>query len=315
MSPDPTIAILGPGLLGGSIALAVGKHLPEARIHLWARRQEAAEELSTKPIAELTAWGGTDDAPPEIKTTRISHFVSTDAAAVVKDAWIVILAVPVPVMRAALEPVMHAIDADAIVTDVGSVKASVLRDLEPLFDGRGARFVGSHPMAGSEQSGIHAARPDLFEGATCLITPGPRTDADAIYRIESFWQVLGCRTQRMDPQVHDRKVARISHMPHAVAYALTLAGLRADPDAVACAGKGFRDTTRIAASDPDLWTGILLENRDEVLAALADASARVQDVLALVRANDKERLRALLAEAQKLRNTLPNGAAHDHGTD
>jgi prephenate dehydrogenase len=294
MSPDPTIAILGPGLLGGSIALAARQHLPEARIHMWGRREEAVADLKARGIADMA---------------------STDAKEVVRDAWIVVLAVPVPAMKATLEPIMDSLDEGAIVTDVGSVKVSVLRDLEPLFAGRHTRFVGSHPMAGSEESGIQAARSGLFEGATCLLTPTPSTDADALYRIESFWQVLGCKTKRMDAPTHDRQVARISHMPHAMAYALSLAALRSDPHAVECAGNGFRDSTRIAASDPDLWTGILLENRDEVIAALEDAAARVQDVLALVRANDKEPLRAFLAEAQQLRKTLPNGAAHNHGTD
>lgn len=294
MSPDPTIAILGPGLLGGSIALAARQHLPDARIHMWGRRAEAVADLKARGIADLA---------------------STDAKEVVRDAWIVVLAVPVPVMKATLEPIMDALDDGAIVTDVGSVKVSVLRDLEPLFAGRHPRFVGSHPMAGSEESGIQAARSGLFEGATCLLTPTSTTDPDALYRIESFWQVLGCKTKRMDAPTHDRQVARISHMPHAMAYALSLAALRSDPRAVECAGNGFRDSTRIAASDPDLWTGILLENRDEVISALEDAAARVQDVLALVRANDKEPLRAFLAEAQQLRKTLPNGAAHNHGTD
>ena len=169
-------------------------------------------------------------------------------------------------------------------------------------------------MAGSEKTGIDAATGDLFEGATCLVTPTPNTDADALARVEAFWTALGAKTQRMSLGEHDRKVARISHAPHAVAFAQVVAALRADPSAAEIVGNGFRDSTRIAASDPGLWAGILMENQNEVVSALTDVSARIQDVLAMVRDGDKEKLRQFLAEAQQLRALVP-AAAPDHGND
>jgi prephenate dehydrogenase len=192
------------------------------------------------------------------------------------------------------------------------VKGSVIEALEPLLRQAGIDFVGSHPMAGSEKTGIEAATNDLFEGATCLVTPTANTNADALARVESFWQTLGAKTLRMSLDVHDRKVARISHAPHAVAYAQVMAALKVDPSAAQIVGNGFRDSTRIAASDPDLWTGILLENKSEVVSALADTAARIQDVLAMVRDGDKEKLRQFLAEAQQLRAQVPTDAS-DHG--
>src|SRR5690606_6547917 len=150
------------------------------------------------------------------------------------------LATPVETMPAlAAQVAQAALAPDAVVTDVGSVKGSVVQALTPLL---GDRFLGSHPMAGSEKTGVATARADLFEGAACLLTPGP---GQAARRLRAFWESLGCRVLAMSPEEHDRKVARISHLPHWLAVVTTLAALRGDPEAVACAAGGFRDTTRV----------------------------------------------------------------------
>ena len=288
MTHESTIAILGPGLLGGSVALAVRKHSPGTKVRIWGRREEAIAKIRTMPIAD---------------------FASTNAQEVVAGASLIVLATPVLVMESLVTSILSSIDKHAVVTDVGSVKGSVVASLEPMLHAAGIPFVGSHPMAGSEKTGIEAATDDLFEGATCLITPTANTDAQALARVEAFWKILGGKTLQMGLDVHDRKVARISHMPHALAFALAVAALRDDPTAAEIVGNGFRDSTRIAASDPDLWTGILLENHTEVVSALTDVTSRLQEVLAMVRDGDKEKLRQFLAEAQQLRSLVPKEAS------
>jgi len=280
LPPERSIAIFGPGLLGGSLALAVKQCWPQVQVRLWGRRKEAVQLVLQRGIADMA---------------------STDAAEVAQSASLVILATPVVVMEQVSLALQSRLTSDAVVTDVGSVKGSVVSVLEPLFASAGVPFVGSHPMAGSEATGIDAARADLFAGATCILTPTAQTQPAALFRVQAFWSALGCRLLSMNVQEHDRKVARISHLPHAAAFALVRAALQADPTAAECAGNGFRDTTRIAGSDPDLWSGILLENQSEVVAALQDAVTDLQDLLAIVRGSDKEHLRQYIAKAQELK--------------
>ena len=274
-----TITLLGPGLLGGSLALALQQRMPKARLRLWARRASAEAEIRARGI-------------------QAEFF--TDATAAAQGADLIILATPVETMPALAAQIARAeLPEGALVTDVGSVKGSVVRELEPIL---GPRFIGSHPMAGSEKTGIETARADLFEGAACLLTPAPGQDAAAL---RQFWQSLGCRVLEMTPEEHDRKVARISHLPHWMAVITTLAALRQDPDAVACAAGGFRDTTRVSGGDPGLWTGISLANREALRASLQDASAVLTDLLEILSKPDEEALHRLLAEAKNLRSLLP----------
>lgn len=277
MLPFSRICILGPGLLGGSLALALQERGAELR--LWARRAEAETGIRARGI-------------------RAAFF--TDVAAACAGADLVILATPVETMPALAAQIAQAdLAPDAVVTDVGSVKGSVVNALAPIL---GDRFLGSHPMAGSEKAGIQTARTDLFEGAACLLTPGPGQDAG---RLRAFWESLGCRVLAMSPEEHDRKVARISHLPHWLAVVTTLAALRGDPEAVACAAGGFRDTTRVAGGDPDLWTGISLANREALLDSLREASSVLTELVEILAKPDEEALRRCLAEAKTLRDLLP----------
>jgi len=191
---------------------------------------------------------------------------------------------------------------------VGSVKGSVTAAVETALAQSPASFVGSHPMAGSERAGIEAARADLFEGATCIVTPTLATPQGALQLTRDFWRTLGCRLQEMSPEEHDRKIARISHLPHLAAAAITRAALQAEPDAAACVGNGFRDSTRIAAGDPDLWTGIVMENRTEILAALRDARDTMSDLVAMLENLDEKAIRRFLADAKVLRDQVPDKA-------
>ncbi len=276
------ITLYGPGLLGGSLALAIRRLMPETRLRLWARRAEAEAGIRARGI-------------------QAEFF--TDARAAAEGASMCILCTPVETMPAqAAEIACADLAEDVLVTDVGSVKGSVEQALAPLL---GHRFIGSHPMAGSEKAGIEAARESLFEGAACLLTPTAAADAGRLERLRGFWRRLGCRLLEMTPAEHDHKVARISHLPHMMAVVTTLAALRGDADAVACAAGGFRDTTRVAAGDPGLWAGIILENRDAVRARLHEASAALTELLEILGKPDEEALRRFLAEAKSLRDLVP----------
>jgi prephenate dehydrogenase len=195
---------------------------------------------------------------------------------------------------------------ECLITDVGSVKGSVVSAVEPIL---GAKFIGSHPMAGSEKAGIETARADLFEGAACLLTSTAKTWPDHLARLSRFWELLGSRVLLFSPEEHDRKVARISHLPHLMASVTTLAALRSDPEAIRCVANGFRDTTRVAAGDPDLWTGIIMENRTALLSSVREAAATLRELLEILENPDEEALRQFLAEAKALRDRVQASAS------
>src|SRR5262245_39494395 len=215
------IAILGPGLLGGSIALKL-RELGGFHVSLWARREEAVAEIHTRRCADAA---------------------STDVRAVVRGADLVILCVPVSAMAGLAREIAGELRAETIVTDVGSVKAAVVAELAGIFGGR-ARFVGSHPMAGTEFTGLAAARAELFSGAACIVTPDATVDDAAGGSVSAFWTSLGCRLVQPAPQEHDECVALISHLPHVVAGTLVRTVAAQNPRAFAVVGPGFRDTTR-----------------------------------------------------------------------
>jgi prephenate dehydrogenase len=235
-----TVAILGPGLIGGSLALALAELGLAKRLMIYARSPRALDEIRLSGVdAELT--GNPSEA--------------------VRDADVVILCVPIEAMAALVHECRDALKPTALVTDVGSVKASVDRDLAPLLDGR-ALWIGSHPMAGSERGGFSAAKADLFDGATVVLTPTKHTSRDAQHRAEKLWTALGANLAILSPEIHDQMVAAISHIPHLVAAALVNHAIQfGDLD---LAAGGFRDTTRIASGSPELWAEILLANGDAV---------------------------------------------------
>lgn len=288
------VAVFGPGLLGGSLALAIRKRLPKSRIRVWARRAEAVSEVERRHLAEV-ATNSVDEA--------------------VAGARLIVLATPIEVMPELSRAIAGCpLEPGCVVTDVGSVKGSVVAALEPVFARTHAAFVGSHPMAGSDRAGLAAARPDLFEGAVCLVTPTEATKPEALAEVTGFWEALGCRVMQMGPGEHDRIVARISHLPHVMAAVTTLAALRRDAEAARCSGNGLRDTTRVAGGDPALWASILSANREALLASLRDAAEEMRDVLEIVEGMDEEKLRRFLDEAKVLRDQVPAGSRR-HGDD
>lgn len=285
MSVERSIAIFSPGLLGGSLAKTIQQRLSGMEIRIWTRRDETVDE---------------------VKREIPGAFVSTNMAEVIRGVSLAVLCMPIQHMPAIAKQIVACdLEDDLIVTDVGSVKGVVVAELEAIFAVTKAGFLGSHPMAGSQSTGLAHARGDLFHQAACLLTPTANTKDGHLDRLRSFWLKLGCRVIEMTPDQHDRCVARISHLPHAMAVLTTLASLSNDTSVLDSAAGGFRDTTRVAAGDPDMWAGIFLQNRSEVLAALQDASEVMRELLEMIQSMDEEALRRFLARAKTLRDLLP----------
>jgi prephenate dehydrogenase len=278
------LAVVGMGLLGGSLAKA-------------ARAGGLAREIvgvgrDRRRLEPALADGTLDTA-------------TTDLRAGMAGADLVVLAAPVATIERLLEAVWPLVGEETLVTDVGSTKAAIVRTAERLAAGAPRPFVGSHPMAGSEQSGYAVARADLFRGATVLVTPAETTDPGAVKGVTGFWEALGAvRALLMEPEVHDRAVAAISHLPHLVAVALVDAVERFEPGAFDVAARGFRDTTRIAAADPVVWEEIFLANRAAVLAGVDAFQHALDDLARAVAAGDAVALRAALARVKARRDAL-----------
>jgi prephenate dehydrogenase len=200
--------------------------------------------------------------------------------------------------------VWRAAPEGAVITDVGSTKRGIVAAAERLGGARRVHVVGSHPMAGSERSGYAIARADLFDGATVIVTPTEATNATAVKTVTGFWEGTGARVVTMDPDTHDRAVAAISHLPHVVAWALVDAVARFEPAALDVAARGFKDTTRIAASDPVVWTEILLANRDAVAASLSAFRYALDDLARVIATGDGAAVAATLARIKALREAV-----------
>jgi prephenate dehydrogenase len=285
VSVERSIAIFSPGLLGGSLVKTIQQRMPGLEVRVWARRQEAVDEV-LRVLPGVTA--------------------STDIAAVIQGVSLVVLCMPIQHMPGIAQQIAACdLAADLIITDVGSVKGGVVRELEAIFLPTKAAFLGSHPMAGSQHTGLAHARGDLFHQAACILTPTAHTKPEHLGRLRTFWVKLGCRIQEMAPQQHDHCVARISHLPHTMAVLTTLAALKKDTRVLDSSAGGFRDTTRVAGGDPDMWAGILMQNRTEVVAALQDAASELLELVEMLQSMDEEALRRFLAQAKALRDLLP----------
>ena len=221
-------------------------------------------------------------------------------AEAVAGAELVLLCSPVGTFEKLLTELSGCVTPGTLVSDVGSTKRAVVAAADRILAKCGAQFVGSHPMAGSEPR-LGPRPADLFAGAFCIVTPTDSTDPAAVAMIEQFWQALGMRTTRLSPSDHDRLLAEISHLPHALAAALVaMQTTRAPP----LAGKGFLDTTRIAAGDADLWRDILLENADNLQPAIGAMRSQLDDLSAMLKARDGQQISAWLAAAAEKRRKL-----------
>jgi len=280
------VAIVGVGLLGGSAGLAIRACWPKAKVVGVGRRQASLD-------AALEAGA--------------IHAATLDPVEAAKGADLVLLATPVAAFEKHLRAIAPALARGAVVTDVGSTKAAVLRMAARAL-GKGGPFVGSHPMAGSERKGVAHADAALFAGATCILTPTADTPRRVADRVEGFWRALGARTVRMTPAAHDRAMARVSHLPHVLAALLMRLPREAE---LAVAATGFRDATRLAGGDPEMWRDILLTNRRAILAALDAFDEGLVALRDLIDAGDAPGIERFLSTAQRRRSRTvgANGVA------
>jgi len=277
------ITIVGVGLLGGSIGLAARQRRLAGEVAGFVRRAASLKDCEQA--------GAVD-------------YATTDLCAAVSGSDLIIICTPLAQMRSLAEQILPALKRGAIVTDVGSVKAGVVRELELIIAKAGAHFIGSHPMAGGEKTGVLAARADLLECAVNILTPTKKTNAAAVRKLERFWKSLGARTVRMDAAQHDLLVSRTSHLPHVTAAALANLVLNpAQPktQAALCA-TGFRDTTRIASGSPEMWRDIALANRKNLSRSVDAFVAELKKFQAALKTGNAKKVESFFATAKSRRD-------------
>lgn len=282
--PFHKVTVLGVGLLGGSLGLALRQRRLAAEVWGLVRQDRV--------IAEAEAAGVVDRA-----TTRLDEAV--------KESDLVVLCLPVGAMPAMAEAIRPHLKAGTVVTDVGSVKETVVARLEPVIEAAGGWFVGSHPMAGSHRTGFAAAEPDLFAGAVCVVTPTPESHPPAVAQVEELWRAVGSTVLSLSPAQHDELVSRSSHLPHVVAAGLASYVLSPAHGRLGnrlCAG-GFRDTTRIASSSPELWRDIALGNRHHLARALGVLVADLEEFRQALLEEDAKAVGDFFEAAQQRRDS------------
>jgi prephenate dehydrogenase len=281
-----TVAIVGVGLIGGSIAAALKQRGHSGEIVGVGRSQER--------LAEIRAAGFIDAGTCSL----------AEAAA---RADLVVFCTPVDAIAGGVLEAAAACRSGTLLTDAGSVKGAICRAVAGKLPPR-IEFIGSHPLAGSERQGFCNADANLFEGRICVLTPCAATPANQLTRLESFWRTLGSAVIELSPEVHDRALAETSHLPHAVAAALAAT---LSPENRRLAATGFCDTTRIAAGDPELWSAIFLANADEVVARLDAYGENLHKLRAAIANRDATALKKLLEVAKTNRDSV-DGRANRH---
>lgn len=286
------LVIFGVGLIGGSLALAL-RQANYCQTIVGCSRN--VEHLQTA-----------------VDLGVIDSF-TTDPQAAVQEADMVLLAVPMGAMRRLLEQIKPALPADAILTDAGSTKGSVVAEVEQVFGKDYSRFVPGHPIAGREKSGVEAAIADLYINKRVILTPLAHTDAQAVAKVAMMWKVTGAILEHMPVQLHDQVLAATSHLPHILAFSLvdTLLNLPMREDIFRYAAGGFRDFTRIASSDPVMWRDICLTNKDAILDVIGKLQADLSEFSAMIADQDGEGLHTRMARAKQARDSyiayLENG--------
>ena len=275
-------AILGVGLLGASFSLALKK----------------------KGIcSQVTGFGRSRKNLERAKSMGIIDVVATDPASACCDADLVLLAAPAGSFVELVKQACPALKKGAVVTDVGSVKGDLVAELEELMP-PGVHFIGSHPIAGSDRSGIDSAHADLFCDALCIVTPTERSDPSALKNVMDLWTGLGTKVMAMGPAEHDRVYAAVSHLPHLIAYAMVNTVSDIDKSYLSYCGQGFKDMTRIAASSPDIWTDISLLNRENLIEMITLFRENLNRMEAHLRATKADALKQEFIRASTARERI-----------
>ncbi|HVR62611.1 MAG TPA: prephenate dehydrogenase/arogenate dehydrogenase family protein [Polyangia bacterium] len=289
-APVGRLAVIGVGQIGGSVALAA---------------------RATGAVGEVVGYARSAETLQRAQALGIIDRAAPSAGEAARGAALVVLATPVRSLAALAAAIAPSLAAEAVVFDVGSVKAPVLRAVEPILSAAAASFVACHPVAGTERAGPEAASATLFDARPCVLCPTAVTSAAALALVTRLWRAFGCEVLTMDASVHDRVLGACSHLPHAAAYALAAAVGAADPAVQEQIGKlmttSLRDTTRVAASNPAMWRDILLDNGGEVLPALDRLLGELGRLRAAIAAGDGDGLEKLLAAGKQSRDRLIPG--------
>jgi len=277
------ITIIGVGLLGASLA-------------------KACKERGL--VGEIAGYGRNRENLEKARQLKIIDHCPADLAEAVKDADLIVLCTPVSTLVPLLQNMASAVRPGTLITDVGSVKGPVVKGIDQLMP-EGVFFVGSHPIAGGENSGLEASTANLYQDAKCIVTPTTATDKTALEKISALWKAVGMKVISLSTDEHDFIFGAVSHLPHIVAYALmnTLGALKT-PDGcevTAYSGAGLRDITRIASSDPVMWRDICLSNRDHLLNLIDEFQQKLEEIRHTIEKGDGEELKKEFMDANKYR--------------
>jgi prephenate dehydrogenase len=291
------VAIVGVGLIGGSLGLVLKQqHIADSVVGIGRRL---------------------DNLKTAVALGAIDRYVS-DPIEGIRGADLVVLATPVDTYERHLKEWAQYLQPDAIVTDVGSVKGALVEQVEALLPPT-VRFVGAHPIAGREKSGVAAGSADLFRGARCILTPTKRTDPNALQAVRELWEMAGSKVSEMDPFIHDQVLGAVSHLPHVAAFALINAltevreQMSSELDPLAHSGGGLRDTTRIAASSPEMWRDIFLWNRENLASLIGLYERHLHHLKQLIESGDGPGIEKELERARQVREQM-NTASSSHQT-
>ncbi|MCU7933335.1 MAG: prephenate dehydrogenase/arogenate dehydrogenase family protein [Candidatus Thiodiazotropha sp. (ex Dulcina madagascariensis)] len=285
------LAIIGVGLIGGSVAMAL--------------REEGV-------VKEVVGCGrGRANLEKAIALGVIDHFTH-DVAEAVKGADMVLLSVPLGAMHDTLRAMHGHLAGDAVVTDAGSVKGSVVKDVMAVYQGMPGFFVPGHPIAGTERSGAEAAFAELYRNRRVILTPLPETNKDAVERVSRMWRQCGAEVTRMSVEHHDEVLAATSHLPHMLAFTLvdSLARMKENDEIFRFAAGGFRDFTRIASSNPVMWRDICIANQQPLSGMLTRFADELHELAAILERGDGEGLLTIFEYAKRARDKYIDGV-HD----
>jgi prephenate dehydrogenase len=277
------LGLIGCGLMGGSFALALKRAGLVKRIVGYSKSPSTTERARQLGVIDV-------EAP--------------SALLAVSGADIVLIAVPVAATEATFKAIKHLITPNMLIMDVGSTKCDVIQAVRRVLRDQIGTFVPTHPIAGKELAGVENADPDLYKGRQVILTPTERTQTLQLEQAEAIWTALGCKVRKMSPEQHDAAFAAVSHLPHLLSFALmnAISGQPQGPDFLSLAGPGFKDFTRIAASDPKVWRDILLSNREELLAQSQLFQRNLQAMEQLIRDGSTDALEELIHHASQTRS-------------
>ncbi|MBI4689195.1 MAG: prephenate dehydrogenase/arogenate dehydrogenase family protein [Nitrospirae bacterium] len=276
------VTILGVGLIGASFALALKKR---------------------GICKEIVGYGRREENLKRAMNIKIIDTFELEAAAACRGSDLILFSMPVGSFIETAKTVRGSLKEGAIVTDVGSVKGKLVRDMEDLMT-EGVNFVGGHPIAGSDRSGIDTASSDLFSGAKCILTPTEKTDGTALKVITELWDTLGATTIILDPDEHDKIYAAVSHLPHIIAYAIMNTVADVNASYLKFAGQGFKDTTRIASSSPELWRDICLMNKENLIELIELLKKNLDNLSAHLQRSDFDALEREFERARTFKKNV-----------